>query len=391
MGVKAIIYSLRSLTQREKGHLKHLSRFLAAEQIKRLEKYVRQKRASIEDVDIPYSKRITSIEKYIQIKPKDEKIEAQIEEINKTIVKNLEGQMIKEFSDTAWKIIPQLLAPQIVGFDDVKKAIALQLFSKEPFHILLIGDPGTGKTQLLSAAEAIAPISSFGLGSGTSSVGLTVTLKDKEVKPGLLPLAHNGIALIDELNLLKKDDRGGLYNVMEKGFLTYDKGGAHMKFDAKCSILATANPASGKIKGTTLEVIKKEIPFDSALLSRFHLIFLVKEADVEQFMAITDGVLKTKTQINKADLEFIKNYVKVAKELEPEVTEEFNDMVKKFIREIKEQEGALLIDITPRFIIGLRRLIEAAARLELRTKIQKEDIWKAIEIFSVALKTITFQ
>ena len=65
-------------------------------------------------------------------------------------------------------------------------------------------------------------------------------------------------------------------------------------------------------------------------------------------------------------------------------------MIKKFVKEIKEKEKDMLIDISPRFIIGLKRLIEASARMELRTRIEKEDVWRAMEVYTLSMKGITF-
>ena len=242
------------------------------------------------------------------------------------------------------------------------------------------------------ATEDIAPISSFSLGSGTTNTGLTVTVKGKEISKGILSLADNGIALIDELNLMKKEDRAGLYNAMEKGFITYDKGGHHYKFDSRCSILASANPKKGKFSGTEKKQIEKQIPFDSALLSRFHLLYIIREADIKQFMEITDKVFtqKKETTLNNEDLAFLKKYIARSKTLEIQFSEDYNEMIKKFVREIKEKEKDMLIDISPRFIIGLKRLIEASARMELRTRIEKEDVWRAMEVYTLSMEGITF-
>jgi DNA replicative helicase MCM subunit Mcm2 (Cdc46/Mcm family) len=135
----------------------------------------------------------------------------------------------------------------------VKKAVSLQLFASEPVHILLLGDPGTGKTEILRSVEELHPISVFGLGSGTSGAGLSISMSGGKPVLGLLPKAHKGICCIDELNLMKSEDMASLYSSMEKGFITYDKGSHHIKEKAEARILATANPVGDKFKGTELE------------------------------------------------------------------------------------------------------------------------------------------
>jgi replicative DNA helicase Mcm len=184
-----------------------------------------------------------------------------------------------DFASQAEEKIFSLIAPNIIGLDEVKKAGLIQLFAKDKVHILLLGDPATGKTDILRSIADLAPISSYGLGSGASKAGLTVAVIGKDIAKGLLPMADNGIACIDELNLLKTADRAGLFNAMEKGFITYDKADSHLKIDARIKVFATANPEGERFVGRTIDVIKKQIPFDPALLSRFHLIFLIRNTE----------------------------------------------------------------------------------------------------------------
>ncbi len=386
-----LILLLRPLTEQEKADMGELARHLNERDLKSAKKYTKQLRVEASAKKIHYSETITDMKDHITLKTKDSKIDNQVESINTAIENSIQNIILNRFKKNAWHNMQKLYAAEIVGFDNVKKGAVMQLFSKEQIHILLLGDPGTGKTDILRASENISPISSFSLGSGTTNTGLTVTVKGKEISKGILSLADKGIALIDELNLMKKEDRAGLYNAMEKGFITYDKGGHHYKFDSRCSILASANPKKGKFSGTEKKEIEKQIPFDSALLSRFHLLYIIREADIKQFMEITDLVFAQKKQIsNNEDQVFLKNYIAQSKKLEIRFSEDYNDMIKKFVKEIKEKEKDMLIDISPRFIIGLKRLIETSARMELRTKIEKEDVWRAMEVYTLSMKGITF-
>lgn len=389
--VAHLILLLRPLTEQEKADLEELAHHLNDRDLKIAKKYTKQLRIQATAKKIPYTKAITDMRDHITLKTKDQKIEKDIDIINTAIENSIQNIIISRFKKNAWNNMQKLFAPDIVGFDNVKKGAIMQLFSKDQIHILLLGDPGTGKTDILRATEDIAPISSFSLGSGTTNTGLTVTVKGKEISKGILSLADNGIALIDELNLMKKEDRAGLYNAMEKGFITYDKGGHHYKFNSRCSVLASANPKKDKFSGTEKKQIEKQIPFDSALLSRFHLLYIIREADIKQFMEITDRVFTQKKQAsNNEDLAFLKKYIARSKTLEIQFSEDYNDMIKKFVKEIKEKEKDMLIDISPRFIIGFKRLIEANARMELRTRIEKEDVWRAMEVYTLSMKGITF-
>jgi len=308
-----------------------------------------------------------------------------IEELDKRIRRQFFERNFREFAEKAWMAAPQFIAPNIIGLKHVKEAAALQLFCKEQTHILLLGDPGTGKTDILRSTVDLSPVSVFGLGSGTSGVGLAVTVKGKYVSPGLLPKADLGLACIDELNLMKKDDYAALYNSMEKGFITYDKGGHHYRFNARVKVLATGNPKGDKFTAYDLETVKSQMPFDSALLSRFHLVFLVKKATLSEFSEIAEKIIsEDKVKINLADILFLKNYVRFASKLDAEIPQNLADKIKDFVTNLKEKEAELPFEITPRTVIGITRLAKASARMELRSIVEGKDLDRVFGIVTKA-------
>ncbi len=318
----------------------------------------------------------------------EEKLQFWLEELDKRIRRQFFERTFREFAEKAWTSIPQFIAPNIIGLKHVKEAAALQLLCKEPSHILLLGDPGTGKTDILRSAADLSAVSAFGLGSGTSGAGLAVTVKGRYVSPGLLPKADLGLACIDELNLMKKDDYAALYNAMEKGFITYDKGGHHYRFNARIKVLATGNPKGDKFGSYELEKLKEQIPFDSALLSRFHLIFLVKKASLTEFAAIAEKIISgDKVKINLADILFLKNYIRFAGKLDAEIPHLLADKIKDFATNLKEKEAELPFEITPRTVIGITRLARASARMELRSIVEGKDLERVFNIVTKAYST----
>lgn len=392
------ILLFRPFSKSEKEALEAVLPDLPKDARTKAKKLVKQYCARIARKQMPYSEKITAIRHRFALEAYGEESKDEIARLN-TLLGNAEQSRIsEEFSKNAWQNMQAILAPGLIGFEGVKKGVALAVFSKEPVHILLIGDTGTGKTDILRAVEEIAPVSAFGLGSGTSNTGLTVTVRGKEVKKGLLALADSGIALIDELNLMKPEDRAGLYNAMEKGFIAFDKGGYHYKFDARCSVLASANPKGGKFRGNSIHEISEQMPFEPALLSRFHLTYIVREHTMAQFMKIADSVLShenhehdTEQEYGKNDAEFLKKYIEKTKSIDVDFRkEEFSRPITDFVRKTKESEGRLAINITPRFVVGLMRLIEASARLELRGKVEKKDVLRAIDAVNCALGTVRF-
>lgn len=323
---------------------------------------------------------------YPQIISLSTKVDAS--EVNSDIQQHFMKEIYESFSSKAFDVIPSVIASNIQGMEEIKKAAALQLFSKQPVHILILGDPGTGKTDILRASFKLAPISSFGLGSGTSGAGLVATVKGSKIMKGLLPLADGGVCCIDELNLMKEESRAGLYNAMEKGFVTYDKGGHHYKFDAHIKVLATANPKGDKFTGDTIEKLKEELPFDSALLTRFHLSFFVRKPDLEKFKEIASSIASGKKyELSKGDIDFIKGYIEFVNKKEVhDIRKTLQKKVVDFISDIKKDEKNYLIEVSPRLVLGFMRMCKALALIEGREDVEEKDIDRIKEIVMASLK-----
>jgi replicative DNA helicase Mcm len=187
---------------------------------------------------------------------------------------------------------------------------------------------------------------------------------------------------------MKKDDRASLYNAMEKGFVTYDKGSHHYRFDARIKVIATANPKGDEFTGDSVDDFKKSLPFDPALLSRFHIVFLVRKPRIDEFIAIAEKIIEGTSKINikKHDIEFVKNYIKFAEKIDVEFNTEFKNEIKIFAGNVRIHEDELLISVTPRVVVGIMRLSLASARMELRSKVEKDDVMRAIEVFEASLK-----
>ncbi|MBS3064625.1 MAG: ATP-binding protein [DPANN group archaeon] len=390
----------RPLAKKEKFDILKVKEHLSESEFARLSRLVKQGKAEIKLEKKEWSFLISGknlIPSIKFIKPDKRKFnldydvelkeQVWLEELDKKLRNKFLEQTFNDFAPRAWTTVPQFIASNLVGMADIKNAVALQLFSKEAIHILLIGDPGTGKTDILRAGADISPISAYGLGSGTSGAGLSITASGNQVSPGLLPMAHNGLCAIDELNLMKKEDYASMYNAMEKGFVTYDKAGKHFKFDALVKILATANPKDDKFENYSIEQIKKQLPFDSALLSRFHLIFFVKQMSLEGFSKIAEKIInQDKVEMNKDDVEFLKKYIKYTYDLEIKLPDNLAVKIKDFVTDLKAKEAQLPFEITPRLVVGLMRMAKASARMEARTKIEAKDLERVFEVVNSAIR-----
>ena len=359
-----------------------------AQEIKEAKFLLKTHKARFEEADFKTLPGFLQNPKYLSLACNvlDEDVKNRVDELNKKVVKHEKQKVFEGFAHTAEEKILKLIAPNIVGLDEVKKAGLMQLFAREKLHVLLLGDPATGKTDILRSVSELAPVSSFGLGSGASRAGLTMVMHGKEVVKGLLPLADKGIACIDELNLLRSVDRAGLLNAMEKGFVTYDKGNTHIKLDANVNVFATANPVGDHFVGRTIEVLKKQVPFDLALLSRFHLVFLIRKPGTKKFLEITDKIIKgDKMDVYEHDKQFVQEYVAYALNKKVEFDRSLSGLIQGFVADVKRDENRFLIEISPRIVIGVMNMAKAVARMKLKEKVEREDIIKVLKIFNSAL------
>eukprot|EP00871_Galdieria_phlegrea_P000156 jgi/Galph1/1140/GphlegSOOS_G5755.1 len=192
-----------------------------------------------------------------------------------------------------YTIIANSIAPEIFGHDDIKRAIACLLFSGSTKHlpdgmrirgdinILLLGDPSTAKSQLLKFVERVAPISVYTSGKGSSAAGLTASvIRDASsgefhLEGGAMVLADGGVVCIDEFDKMRLADRVAIHEAMEQQTISIAKAGITTVLNSRAAVLAAANPAFGRYDDT--RAASENIEFQSTILSRFDLIFIVRD------------------------------------------------------------------------------------------------------------------
>jgi replicative DNA helicase Mcm len=326
------------------------------------------------------------------------------------------------------------IAPSIYGYDDVKEALGLQLVSgfekhlpdgariRGDIHILLVGDPGIAKSQLLRYMIKISPRGIYTSGKSSTSAGLTATaVKDElgdgrwTVEAGALVLADKGIAAIDEMDKMDNEDKSALHEAMEQQTISVAKAGVMATLKSRCSLLAAANPKLGRFD--KYEPIAPQINLTPALMSRFDLIFvLTDDPDTKRDSAIAQHILKSNyagelaTQaewnddISQEDIdnalvvikpsldpELLRKYVAYArKNIFPSLSEEAKEYFLKYYVGLRSQgqDTNKPVPVTARQLEALIRLGEASARLRLSDKVTLDDAKRVVKILEACLRKV---
>lgn len=312
-------------------------------------------------------------------------------------------------------IVMKSIAPSIYGHNEVKKALALQLFGgtrgktmkggapiRDDIHILLIGDPGIAKSRFLQSVSEIAPKSIYVSGKTVSGAGLTVAAEKDELgeggwtlKAGALVLASGGTAQVDEFDKIDEEDRAAMHEAMETQTISVAKAGIVAKFRTKTAILAAANPKYGRFDQTKNLADQFEVP--PTLLSRFDLIFpIVDVLDEEKDARLAEHILSTHMGKDTGpddvlfDKDLLRKYIAYARrKVFPKLMPPASAKIKEFYVELRRKsKDAGSVAITPRYLEGLVRLAEANAKIRLKEEVEEEDAEVAISLFNYVMQQI---
>ncbi|MEM1577568.1 MAG: minichromosome maintenance protein MCM [Candidatus Pacearchaeota archaeon] len=339
-------------------------------------------------------------------------LEERFEEIE---ISEEEEKEIIEFakSPDVYEKIVKNIAPSIYGYEEIKLALALQLFggvrkrksdgtyTRGDIHILLVGDPGVAKSVILKFIASIAPRGRYVVGKAATGAGITATVVKDEflhgwsLEAGAMVLANKGIVCIDELEKMNDADRSAMHEGMEQQTITISKANVQATLRAETSVLAAANPKFGRFD--PYQNITEQIDLPPTLLNRFDLIFVLRDLpDKEKDGAIAEHVLREHSLRKKTSFspEFLRKYIAYAKQkIKPKLTNEAIEEIKSFyvnLRNMPTTADEIIkpIPISARQLEALIRLSEASAKIRLSNKVTKEDAQRAIGLIKYMLHQI---
>jgi replicative DNA helicase Mcm len=304
-------------------------------------------------------------------------------------------------------------APSIQGYREVKEAIALQLFGgsaktledktriRGDIHILIVGDPGIGKSQILKYVSKLAPRGIYTSGKGTSGVGLTAAAVRDELggwslEAGALVLGDRGNVCVDELDKMRPEDRSAIHEALEQQTISIAKAGIMATLNSRCSVLAAANPKYGRFD--RFKPTAEQINLPSTILSRFDLIFVVEDKpDPDRDKRLAGHILRIHRDTSipfEIDPELLRKYIAYArKAIKPKLTPEAMRVLQEFyvgMRGGVDEEEDAPVPITARQLEALVRLSEASARIRLGDEVTDYDAKRAITLQMKCLKQVGY-
>ncbi|MEE6508186.1 hypothetical protein FKM82_019622 [Ascaphus truei] len=316
-----------------------------------------------------------------------------------------------------YETIAKSIAPSIYGSTDIKKAIACLLIGgsrkrlpdgltrRGDINLLMLGDPGTAKSQLLKFVERCSPIGVYTSGKGSSAAGLTASVMRDPVtrnfimEGGAMVLADGGVVCIDEFDKMREDDRVAIHEAMEQQTISIAKAGITTTLNSRCSVLAAANSVFGRWDDTKGE---DNIDFMPTILSRFDMIFIIKDEHNEQRdMILAKHVmnvhLSARTQTHavegEVELNTLKKFIaycrtKCGPRLSAEAAEKLKNryiLMRSGAREHeRDSEKRSSIPITVRQLEAIVRISESISKMKLQPFAMEADVEEALRLFQVS-------
>ena len=333
-------------------------------------------------------------------------VEVKGKEPDQVLLTKEDEDLIKNIaaSPDAYDRLVNSIAPVIIGHMAEKEAILLLLAGgsatvlpdgtklRGDMNVLFVGDPGTGKSEMLKFAAQVAPRGLYASGRGSTAAGLSAAVvREKNVlmlEAGVVVLADLGIAAVDEFEKMKPEDRTALHEMMEQQTCTIAKGGIYATLNARTAILAACNPVLGRynpFQNLTENIGTLPLP----LLSRFDVIFVFRDqptpTEDERLASHILAVHAKKSYAVPPPIEFslLKKYLSYAKRVSPDLTKAASDRLRDFYLELRRTGGAEdSKPPTPRPVEAVITISTATAKERRREEVTEEDALSAIALMN---------
>ncbi|KAA8642940.1 MCM DNA helicase complex subunit MCM5 [Aspergillus tanneri] len=314
-----------------------------------------------------------------------------------------------------YEALARSVAPSIYGNMDIKKAIVCLLMGgskkilpdgmklRGDINVLLLGDPGTAKSQLLKFTEKVSPIAIYTSGKGSSAAGLTASVqrdaatREFYLEGGAMVLADGGVVCIDEFDKMRDEDRVAIHEAMEQQTISIAKAGITTILNSRTSVLAAANPIFGRYD--ELKSPGENIDFQTTILSRFDMIFIVRDEHdrsrdeniARHVMGVHMGGRGVEEQVEaEIPLNTMKRYIsycrtRCAPRLSPEAAEKLSSHFVSIRKQVHRAEldanNRSSIPITVRQLEAIVRITESLAKLSLSPVATETHVDEAIRLF----------
>jgi replicative DNA helicase Mcm len=331
-----------------------------------------------------------------------------------------------------YQLLVDSINPKHRGDEHVKLAVALQLFGgwaheypdgsrdRGDWHMLLLGDPGCGKSTFLRYVDQIAPRSTYASGKGATAAGMTAAAVSDDfgdtewgLEAGALVLADGGIACVDEIDKMQSDAVSSMHDALESQQVHVNKAGINATLNARTSLLAAGNPKDGRFERYRPK--GEQIDMGPTLLSRFDLMFMVSdEPDREDDADVVEHMVQSRQAAGRhtrgeelseeeqqrvepaIDRSVMRAYVAHAKQAcrpiieDDEVAERLKQFFVEFRAGAGEQDDDSPIPLTFRKVEAIQRLAESSARVRLSDTVEIEDVERAIRLVTKSMKQVGY-